>query len=344
MTVFLPPPDTNPYLRLLAASLAQCQVTVRTMPVVLSEQWLATVQPSGSTVLHFHWPSYAYLDTDRKLMAEYVRSWVQALGVAKALGFKIVWTAHNLYAHDGTHRDLEREAQQALLDACDSVIVHCRAAEPLLRAHFRVSAPCSLIPHGHYCGVYGQPVETKQARRTLGVPEDGTLYLFFGQLRPYKGLERLLRVFGSLPETIGTLLIAGAVLDAAFARRLLSGCRRQDNIFIHPFFVPDREVSLYLGAADLLVLPYSDVLTSGATALAHSMGRPVIAPALGCLPEMVPGGTGWLYQPDSEEALANALETAQGPLSSETADRCLRFALQKDWRAVAEKTMAAYRS
>jgi len=343
MTVFLPPPDTNPYLRLLAGALAQCQVTVRTMPVVLSEQWLFAAQVKGGAVLHFHWPSYGYTHGDHQQMAEYVRDWAKALARAKAAGVKIVWTVHNLYPHEQVHADLEHEATQILLDHCDAVIAHCPAAVVLLREHFQVAAQCAVIPHGHYIGVYGAPVETVTARRALGIPEQGAVYLFFGQLRAYKGLERLVQVFASLPETRGTLLVAGHTGDAVLARKLIGESRSHTNIFVHPFFVPDREVGLYLGAADVVVLPYTDVLTSGAAVLAHSMGRPVIAPRLGCLAEMVGEGTGWLYDADSEEGLRRALEVANGRLSEACSERCVEFVRGRDWGGVGEKTIEVYR-
>ena len=342
MTVFLPPPDTNPYLTLLAAALEQCQVTVRAMPVVLSEQWLSTPRSSTQAVLHFHWPSYSYAHSNRARMVEYVRSWAQILVRAKALGFQIVWTVHNLYPHEQIHNDLEHEARQLLLDSCDSVIVHCHAAIPLLQARFNIKAKCAVIQHGHYCGIYGKAADSAEARQTLGIPQQGTVYLFFGQLRPYKGLEGLVRLFSSLPENLGTLLIAGPTLDAALARKLIGQSRCRRNIIVHPFFIPDREVSLYFGAGDVLVLPYADVLTSGTAVLAHSMGRPVIAPLLGCLPEMVPAGTGWLYDANSDDGLRKALELSQGPLNSATSERCINFALLKEWRGVAEKTIKVY--
>jgi hypothetical protein len=75
MTVFLPPPDRNPYLRLLSGGLQLCGLTLRTMPVVLSAEWLSTVATGGPSVLHFHWPSYGYSDSNRGRMAEYVNSW-----------------------------------------------------------------------------------------------------------------------------------------------------------------------------------------------------------------------------------------------------------------------------
>jgi len=59
---------------------------------------------------------------------------------------------------------------------------------------------------------------------------------------------------------------------------------------VHPFFIPDREVSLYFGAADLVVLPYADVLTSGTAGLAHSMSRRLVARGLLSTPWLVSGG------------------------------------------------------
>ncbi len=72
------------------------------------------------------------------------------------------------------------------------------------------------------------------------------------------------------------------------------------------------------------------------------VGRPVVAPALGCLPEAVPEGTGWLYRDDSDNALRNALLSAAGPLTATTSESCLRSALRYDWRGVGEKTAQLY--
>jgi glycosyltransferase involved in cell wall biosynthesis len=342
MTVYLPPPDTNPYLKLLAAALQRCQAAIRTMPVVLSEKWLSTARIDGPSVLHFHWPSYSYTDPDRAQMTEYVRAWAQSLAYAKSIGFKVVWTAHNLYPHEQTHNDLEQEGRQILLDSCDAVIAHCCAGVALLRQHFNLKSRCVVIPHGHYRGVYGKPAEKSEAREKLGLPRNGTVYLFFGQIRAYKGLERLLNIFVALPESVGTLLVAGPAMDVGLARAIVNVSRNGRNVIVHPFFVPDSEVKLYFGAADVLVLPYSDVLTSGTTVLAHSMGRPVIAPALGCLSEMVPAGTGWLYNSDSDNSLREALEMAASSLHQDCSQKCLQFALTKDWPGIAEKTLAMY--
>jgi glycosyltransferase involved in cell wall biosynthesis len=342
MVVYLPPPDTNPYLRLLSASLQQRNAAVRTMPVAFSEQWLSAAQPPAGSVLHFHWPHYGYQDADRERMRQYVQAFQMALDRAASLGLGIVWTAHNLRPHESAHPDLEQQATQALLDRSRAVIVHCEAAIALLRANFRVSAPCAVIPHGHYIGVYGPPAEPAAARHALGLPPQGTVYLSFGQVRAYRGLEYLLEVFASLAHPSSALLIAGHAVDPPLARKLLAAARAHPLVHVHPFFIPDREVSLYFGAADVVVQPYAEVLTSGTAVLAHSMSRPVIAPSLGCLTQSIPPGTGWLYDPASPHALRDALQLAHGPLTPATAARCRELALRNDWRSAAEKTLAAY--
>ncbi len=313
------------------------------MPVVLTEEWLKSASGSGggNSILHFHWPSYGYADRLREKMEQYVGEWGRTLALAKSLGFKIVWTVHNLYPHEQIYRDLEQKARRILLSECDATILHCQSAAALLQSHFGYAGRSAVIPHGHYGGIYGQPADRCVARSRLGL--SGTVFLFFGQLRPYKGLEALIRAFRGCEDfSEDTLLIAGATMHADFSRRLLSLARDARNVVIHPFFIPDGEVALYLGGADVVVLPYAGVLTSGTAVLAHSIGRPVVAPRIGCLPETVPAGTGWLYDAEDEDDLLRALRLAKAEKGEAVSQRCLEFAARHHWGLVGEKTVELY--
>ena len=75
-------------------------------------------------------------------------------------------------------------------------------------------------------------------------------------------------------------------------------------------FVPDDELPVLLAAADAVVLPFRDILTSGSAILAMSYGRAVIAPSLGCLPETLDPEAAILYDPLGPDALGRALEQA----------------------------------
>lgn len=75
-------------------------------------------------------------------------------------------------------------------------------------------------------------------------------------------------------------------------------------------YIPDEELAVYLAAIDVMVLPYADILTSGSAMLALSFGRPVAAPRLGVVEEMVSPLAGVLYSPDDTSGLETAMREA----------------------------------
>ena len=76
---------------------------------------------------------------------------------------------------------------------------------------------------------------------------------------------------------------------------------------LHLGFVADEDLQVYFRAADVAVFPYRRTLNSGALMAALTFGTPVIAPAQGCLPEVVSPEFGILYDPDAEDGFAAAL-------------------------------------
>jgi glycosyltransferase involved in cell wall biosynthesis len=91
------------------------------------------------------------------------------------------------------------------------------------------------------------------------------------------------------------------------------------------------------------VLPFRDILTSGSAILALSHGRPVIAPALGCLPETLPADATILYDPTAPDALANAIEAAVAGDLAAMGSRARAFADTLDWKPIAAATADLYR-
>jgi glycosyltransferase involved in cell wall biosynthesis len=132
--------------------------------------------------------------------------------------------------------------------------------------------------------------------------------LFFGFVRPYKGLEHLLRAMLELgPEH--HLVVVGefyeprekyaALLDALSARGQLTLVDR---------YVPNEEVPSWFGMADLVIVPYLNATQSGIVQMAYGFGLPVVATRVGGLPEVVEDGrTGYLVPPGDAGALAAAI-------------------------------------
>ena len=125
---------------------------------------------------------------------------------------------------------------------------------------------------------------------------------------------------------------------------LRSLAANEERIRIHSSrYFPAEEFQYFLNAADVAVLPFTAVLTSGSAIQALGFGTPLIVPRLGCLPELVAGGAGLLYDPAVEGALAGALAAAR----SLDLDAARRAALQRtrefDWDPIAARIAALYR-
>jgi glycosyltransferase involved in cell wall biosynthesis len=97
-----------------------------------------------------------------------------------------------------------------------------------------------------------------------------------------------------------------------------------------------------MNAADVVVLPYRAVLTSGAAMLAFSFDRGIVAPRLGCLLELERTGAAILYDPDAPDGLAGALERALAVDPARLGIAAGRVARRHSWDAIARRHLGAY--
>jgi beta-1,4-mannosyltransferase len=277
--------NLNPYNALLYAALEQVGVRVLEWNGDLSD--LERVD-----VLHVHWPESALNLPD----PSGINLVLETIEKAREQNVRVVWTAHNLRAHAGMHPRLEPEFWAKFCGLLDGVIAlsnHSRAA--LLEKHSSLEhIPITVIPHGHYRDAYPNTIPRDRARTLLNVPLEISVLAFVGQLRAYKGIPELLEAFGHL-EGDARLLIAGKPIPPEDAPQLETLAARDPRVRLELGFVPDDRLQLFLNAADLIVLPYRQILNSGSALLALSFNRPVLAPAIGGLPELAQNiGGDWL--------------------------------------------------
>jgi glycosyltransferase involved in cell wall biosynthesis len=263
----------------------------------------------------------------------------------------VVWTAHNLQMHNTHDAALDRRSIQALIDVCDGIIVLSGASGKVLRSEYSVAdrTIVEVIHHGHYIGCYPNAISREAARDRLGIPGDARVVISLGRLQPYKGLEALLKAFESVARSGDVLILAGRTVSPAYASRLhqaIRELRRQDiRVLLQDAVIPDDEIQVYFNACDVVALPFSHVLNSGSLLLAMSFGCPVVAPALGSIPE-VACPEGWFgYCPTSPGSLPAALETAlRSPNLEALRKRVMDFTANRyDWSRVGQLAMALYR-
>lgn len=333
----------DPYLNLLNQALAAGGCRLDPSPR-LSLFWLLFHR---RRVLHFHWPSTHY-ETSRRgpirwgpVRAVALALFLFKLWFARLLGHKLVWTAHNLRPHGPHHGLYGVERYLTCKYLWHGVIVHCPKVAQEVREQLGFGGPVEVIPHGHFIGYYPNTTNRAAARRDLGLTGNRFVYLHFGAIRPYKGLEILLASMDVPSWNNAYLLVAGNG-DREYIHAL------QERAAGRPVrwdvgYVPDEAVQTYLHAADAVVLPYANVTTSGNLVLAMGFGKPVIVPAVGCIPDMVNDAFAVTYNPDGRvEALSDAMERVRGIDPEKAARMALGKAGEWGWEGIAGRTAAFY--
>jgi glycosyltransferase involved in cell wall biosynthesis len=334
----------NPYGGLLAHALASHDVALEA-GWSLDPEWVQA-QHGRIHALHLNWIHRFYADPDPAERRRKFRVFAAGLVLARRLGMRLVWTMHNLYPHEQHDPQLDRRARRLVCALAHAVIAHCSHAADLLAEHFGRRDGVHVIPHGHFIDVYPNTIDRTTARRRLGLPDAAFVYLFLGHIRPYKGVERLLDAFSALPGANLRLVVAGRLLPGYTGDLGRLGDDRplgDDRIRFRPGIVAIDEMQVYFNAADAVVLPFVDTLTSGSAITALGFGRPVVMPAIGCLPELVTGrACGVLYEPRAPTALREALRRVR-TLDLDTAgvDAVAR-ARELSWGPIARQTLAAY--
>lgn len=319
----------NPYLDLLYGALAREGVPFEP-DGRLTLGWLFRKRRCVRW-LHIHWPQSLYRFSRGPRALRGTLSWLKVglfasrLAVARALGYRLVWTIHQVLPHDGADR-LDLVAARLLARRADVLVAHdedtAARATDVLDARKVV-----VVPHGSYAGVY-PPGEGKEAARTeLGAGAE-RLALCFGELRGYKDVGVLLDAFSRV-RAQGVLVVAGYPKDKGVAGALAAAAERDHRIRFRPGFVRNERVADLFAAADLAVVPRGDGGTSGSLILALSFGLPAVAANRSTYRELLAdGAAGWLFDPGDPASLANALETAFSASDQELGRRADRAAAQ----------------
>lgn len=347
MKILVLPRDANPYQSLLYGEMRRLgvQVTylgeltpIQTLNLLLLPLEVVARRLAGARVLHLHWVFAFTLPGARgfPVMRWVAQAWfLVVLRVCRMLGMRLVWTAHNVLPHEQVFAD-DVFARRALVEASDLVLVHSQSTLNELAALGAVPRRNAVIPHGPISSSLG-------SLRTPGAGDRPREFLFFGRIREYKGVDDLLAAFLAMPDDVAAhLTIAGQCDDRRVRSRLYALARRGGaRVRLRLEHVPGDEVAQLLGDADVVVLPFRRVSTSGSAMLALSHGRPLIVPDLAGLTDLPDQAV--LRYDGGIPALAVALEclarTNDGALAAMSA-AALSYASETTWQEIAERTMS----
>jgi glycosyltransferase involved in cell wall biosynthesis len=155
-----------------------------------------------------------------------------------------------------------------------------------------------------------------EARTRLGIPQNKTYFLFFGLIRPYKGLETLLEALKTRPNTeeIGLLVAGEPWTDSEILLKKIE--RLPKNLFklIRLQWIPEEDAPIWFSATDAVILPYLKASSSAIAAQALAYGKPILGTQTGSLKEVVQHNVnGLLCEPNSPEQLNTILTSFLDP-------------------------------
>ncbi len=232
---------------------------------------------------------------------------VAKIGLIKKLNKKrVIALVHNAVPHDA--KLWQKLLARRFFNACDAYItLSGSVTHDLLNLCPRVNASQVIELFHPVYPSERSALSREEACRKLGLDPTKKTLLYFGLIRPYKGVELIVDAMNHLGDAY-QLLIAGEPYYSL--DELISASARQgERIKWHTRFIPDEDVADYFRAADALVLPYRDATQSGVTAVGIYHGVPALVSNVGGLSEYVSDGeTGVLFAPNDAEALAKGVQ------------------------------------
>jgi glycosyltransferase involved in cell wall biosynthesis len=274
-------------------------------------------------VIHYQWLTMPALDA-RLLPAQRPR----------------VMTAHYVLPLRPSHR--QASTARRMFGSMDAVVAHSEHGAARLRDEVGLdSSRVRVIPHGAFDYFTRLPEEKPLPAELEGA--EGPVILFFGLLRPYKGLDTLLQAFREL-KGAELWIVGNPRMDVEPLRRLAAEASGRVRFVTR--FVEDAEVPPVFRRADLVVLPYRDAEQSGVLYTGLAFAKPLVLSSIGGFPEVAATGAARLVPPEDPGALAEVLAELTG--DPEARARLAAAAGQAaaglySWDAIASRTISLYK-
>ena len=213
---------------------------------------------------------------------------------------------HNVAPHD--KGGLWKSAVRFGLRKMDGFVVHAHQEQAEINKLLGNTPTINLF-HPIYDIFPGEDIPRSTARKKLGFRDEDRVILYFGLIRPYKGVEVLLDAVDKLGDVEGLkVLIVGEIYSNRQEITSKIAKLPRETVMLVDKYVHNEDVATWFRAADIVALPYISATQSGVVPIAYRCKRPVIVTNVGGLPDVVDAGkTGYLVEPSDPETLAEAV-------------------------------------
>ncbi len=305
----------NEYTELLCDGLYKSQVDVRLIipknrPVQVHHDFkILKWSPSKDAKVNksqkikdyfvYIWKLFNYIYTEQIDLVHYQffrnKSELLIFLLLRLLGKNILITAHNVLPHQYHWSNFYY--QRILFLSASAVIAHSMYIKRRIIKRFNIpDKRIYVIPHGSFNQFLDyNNINNQQARKKLGIKYENNVILFFGYIKPYKGLDLLLDAFEIIAKKSKRfyLIIAGNAESKKlkeFYLRKISAMSSNKQIIPVLEYIPAHDVAIYFMAADIVALPYQHIYHSGVIHTAYSFSKPVIATDVGDFREVTENG------------------------------------------------------
>ena len=270
-------------------------------------------------IFHLHWPEFFIKQSHIKSFFRII-FFIFILYIFKLRKTKIIWTVHNLYPHNNIKPKLYLFVLNILKLYLDGITFFSYDSRTIVNKQFKFtkSIKNAVIPHALYdYNLKPSKKITEDLLKNINIKERGSkLLLFFGRIDKYKDLKGLIKTFNKIDDKKLYLLIVGNYSEKNYFNEIKKLSDKNKNLTLIIGFFPEEKISSLFHIADLVVLPFINILNSGSLMLALSLQKPVLAPSLGSINELkdkIGHQTLITYDKLNKEILMDAVSKCKAP-------------------------------
>lgn len=276
-TLIFPKKSVNPYIKIINNSLNKVGIDTDDI------DQLKILQPNSTKykVINLNWFENVDTDSQVKSFLLFIRQWLR-IESYRIKNIKIIYTFHNIVAHDSKNLRLNRILINKLCKSSTAIVILSSISKKYLEKYLDgkdIENKVTFIGHPSYSHYFNQykPLPYEEAKKLR--------LLFFGNVRPYKNIELLLEAARKFQNRDIEFLIIGKPCDENYKKELISLAEGLDNIKYDFRYIADDEICRIYQNCDATIIPLDikSSLNSGSILLSFSLGRTTIAPFIGTL-------------------------------------------------------------
>lgn len=254
------------------------------------------IRQNNFDIVHLQWFSLPWIE------------WIYVGSIAKKHNVAI--TVHDVIPFD--NRPFEMKSLNKIYSRADALLIHTETSKKLFQKEYSAKTPISCITQGFCLKSDYKRIDHETAKEHFNIPSDAIVFLYYGTIRPSKGIDILIKAVHKAQECNKKIfLLAAGALHRVNEEELRKEIKEElsvDSSLVNIGFVPQEEEQWYFSAADVLCLPYLEVTQSGVAQLGLMYELPIIATDVGEMRDVCRDGlNGIIVRPGNSEQFSDAI-------------------------------------